>query len=98
MVKGPGISSDKIVKTSKQAPGKQNVRAACPMDMLEFKFFSSPVHGYHVFFRDLLNFAFSLSVTYHACVYCSTQAEFETEQNIATFLQFVTKFISTATT
>ena len=91
MVKGPSkSSSNKIIKTSKQAPDKQNVRAACPQDMLEFKFFSSPVHGYHVFFRDLLNFVLSLSVTYHACVYCSTRAEFETEQNIATFLQIVT--------
>ena len=91
MVKGLGrSSSNKIIKTSKQAPGKQSVRAACPQDMLEFNFFSRPVHGYYVFFRDLLNFVLSLSVTYHARVYCSTRAEFETEQNIATFLQFCT--------
>ena len=73
MVKGPGkSSSDKNIKTSKQALGKQNVRAACPKDMLEFKFFSNLVHDYHVFFRELFNFALSLSVTYHACVYFST--------------------------
>ena len=94
MVKGPGkSSSNKNIKTSKQAPGKQNVRAACPKDMLELKFFSSPVNGYHVFFRDLLNFAFSLSVTYQACVYCSTQAYWDRAKHcniLAILCQFVT--------
>ena len=30
------------------APGKQNVRAACPKDKLEFKFFSKPCTGVYI--------------------------------------------------
>ena len=38
-------------------PGKQNVRAACPKDKLEFKFFSSPGFYWHFFkFSELTLF------------------------------------------
>ena len=42
-LKGPGkTSSNKITQEDKQevAPGKKNVRTACPKDKLEFTFFS----------------------------------------------------------
>ena len=38
-------------------PSKQKVRAACPKDKLEFKFFSSPVFYWHFFqFSELTLF------------------------------------------
>lgn len=43
------------------APGKQNLRVACPKDKLEFKYFSNPGHSDNCFHHRKVHILFSLT-------------------------------------
>ena len=76
---GKGLSkvpSNKIISYDERevALGKQNVRAACPKDKLEFQFFSSPA-----WVKSLFNFDKKKCRTHHSITYSPS------DQDLVTF-------------